>query len=206
MANASVISIHALREESDLILVYSTFSPGYFNPRSPWGERPALPVVFAAMTYFNPRSPWGERPVHYTNKQSQNRKNFNPRSPWGERLALALSPIVQKVISIHALREESDKTCCNKLILRGYFNPRSPWGERRPLIRCIWAYLHISIHALREESDWIAFNIVCSIIYFNPRSPWGERLVGNKFIENKSRFQSTLSVRRATSMMANISQ
>ncbi len=33
---------------------------------------------------------------------------------------------------------------------------------------------------------------------FNPRSPWGERLKGGVNMLSKIRFQSTLSVRRAT--------
>ena len=35
-------------------------------------------------SYFNPRSPWGERPLH-SHQSSTCRRYFNPRSPWGER-------------------------------------------------------------------------------------------------------------------------
>ena len=102
-------------------------------------------------------------------------KNFNPRSPWGERL-LNLSQQGRNIgISIHALREESDKIWKWKKRIKYNFNPRSPWGER-PRVgtlekgvcrfqstlsvrRATLSYIlnltsdSISIHALREESD-----------------------------------------------------
>ena len=79
---------------------------GYFNPRSPCGERPspvakrccstrfqsALPLrgatramrhCYKVSSYFNPRSPCGERQSpRYTAYSSH---YFNPRSPCGER-------------------------------------------------------------------------------------------------------------------------
>ena len=79
-----------------------------FNPRSPWGERPALAFapdapeeisihaprggsdtsvvhMFIPILHFNPRSPWGERHGQRI-CSSITLRNFNPRSPWGERL------------------------------------------------------------------------------------------------------------------------
>ena len=63
------------------------------------------------------------------------------------------------------------------------FNPRSPWGERHPLSSLKSFNLFISIHALREESD--------------NHLPF--------FITLIARFQSTLSVRRATSLFVTCS-
>ena len=77
------ISIHAPRGGSD--------DPGkdivrdrrYFNPRSPWGERPEYRGADRQIADFNPRSPWGER---LRSPRFPRRWNyFNPRSPWGER-------------------------------------------------------------------------------------------------------------------------
>ena len=62
-----IISIHALREESD------------YNPLG--GARGAY--------YFNPRSPRGERPQK-CNANAGGKYHFNPRSPRGERLVLGL--------------------------------------------------------------------------------------------------------------------
>ena len=57
----------------------------YFNPRSPYGERPTEPVETVPPTDFNPRSPYGER--HSEIFHSKLDHNFNPRSPYGERLS-----------------------------------------------------------------------------------------------------------------------
>ena len=56
-------------------------------------------------------------------------------------------------ISIHALREESDIWVCQACLNRKDFNPRSPWGERLLKVVCTVCPISISIHALREESD-----------------------------------------------------
>ena len=80
------------------------------------------------------------------------------------------------MISIHALREESDERPCMTRSSTMDFNPRPPRGERpgnhqgRVLVR------QISIHALREESD--------------------EDSAGK--LAEAMKFQSTPSARRAT--------
>ena len=79
-------------------------------------------------------------------------------------------------ISIHALREEGDKSACTNLAEAGNFYPRPPRGGRRdreidarkkarkflstPSARratyieyVLLKHLEISIHALREEGD-----------------------------------------------------
>ena len=61
------------------------------------------------------------------------------------------------------------------------FNPRSPWGERRKNNCC----------NKRGKN-------------FNPRSPWGERLSHIYLLVPLTLFQSTLSVRRATTDQARI--
>ena len=43
-ATISPISIHAPREGSDTIIVYHAYTILYFNPRSPRGERPRIPL------------------------------------------------------------------------------------------------------------------------------------------------------------------
>ena len=57
------------------------------------------------------------------------------------------------VISIHALREESDLLKKNVTVDLDDFNPRSPRGERPEREYFYIAFQNISIHALREESD-----------------------------------------------------
>ena len=60
---------------------------------------------------------------------------------------------VAELISIHALREESDIPRPGVGHGEYYFNPRPPRGERH-IRQNVGAQLRqISIHALREESD-----------------------------------------------------
>ena len=55
------ISIHAPRTGSDVLRGRAAKPLGYFNPRSPHGERQHQITIKSAETYFNPRSPHGER-------------------------------------------------------------------------------------------------------------------------------------------------
>ena len=87
--------------------------------------------------------------------------------------------VITLKISIHALREESDKLLSIDTSSSGDFNPRSPWGERPSTASNGGMYTLISIHALREESDK---KFLC---------------INNQLFA----FQSTLSVRRATNNM-----
>ena len=195
---AEVISIHALRGESDDGLQRSRPPTGYFNPRSPRGGRRG--AVYH--THLKPR-------------------NFNPRPPRGGRL------IYQRVqhhfvhISIHALREEGDTLLPASPFRMVYFNPRPPRGGRQSTTPKQEVQKNISIHALREEGDaeWRAgigalmvFQSTPSArratsrhtvartrsTYFNPRPPRGGRqyLGGGRYHVNI--FQSTPSARRAT--------
>ena len=79
-----IISIHAPRTGRDGRQLCGRVRRGYFNPRSPHGERrcPALRPI--RRRHFNPRSPHGERPA-YTFRCWLLRLDFNPRSPHGER-------------------------------------------------------------------------------------------------------------------------
>ena len=56
-------------------------------------------------------------------------------------------------ISIHALREEGDRSCSCFAGQWTHFYPRPPRGGRRPEARSVVYSVCISIHALREEGD-----------------------------------------------------
>ena len=124
------ISIHALREEGDAWASSSTARYCNFYPRPPRGGRPAasLPPTMAA-GYFYPRPPRGGRP---------------DRPACGKP---------RQDISIHALREEGDITF---------------YGIRQDKI---W----ISIHALREEGDYYTGLDGSGVNDFYPRPPRGGR-------------------------------
>ena len=200
----------------------------YFNPRSPRGER-QLPLlaVLLLICYFNPRSPRGERPIsnafHF-----YFRNHFNPRSPRGERpRVICYTQYIICYFNPRSPRGERREYMTHKHELL-YFNPRSPRGERHYFLGIHLSILPISIHALREESD-IEFlenmtdtiNISIHALreesdqqsrpaiifysYFNPRSPRGERRNHTLAFFGAVIFQSTLSARRATLQLMDLS-
>ena len=149
--------------------------PGYFNPRSPCGERPD---AAAALT---------------------GRSNFNPRSPCGERLQLIQTEGQMIEISIHALLAESDPRARLRIPPQPIFQStlslrRATWVRG---FRC-WFRILISIHALLAESDARLNHRIGIHRDFNPRSPCGERPGFAISCIFGSVFQSTLSLRRAT--------
>ena len=149
-----MISIHALREESDgrlhlvrrrVLLFLST----------PSARRATRRIVFSVFLHFH----------------------FYPRPPRGERHDQIVEGIREGVISIHALREESD--------LKRFLDGKT--GSS------------ISIHALREESDSSGLTAVPGVCYFYPRPPRGERRRDvAAAVEAQKQFLSTPSARRAT--------
>ncbi len=144
------ISIHAPRGGSDSFLGVLFVAGNHFNPRSPWGERPARASIDVTGSNFNPRSPWGERLRVLSPFPPKLR--FQSTLPVGGATASYRPERVGRYISIHAPRGGSDYFFLTLGKFLYDFNPRSPWGER---------LLYMFIMG-REN-------------YFNPRSPWGER-------------------------------
>ena len=105
---ATSISIHALREEGDLLSPARVLHPSGFQ--STPSARRATVNRTAANTICD---------------------DFNPRPPRGEQHKFAMLGDQSGIISIHALREESDRR-----------------GRRAAEVQ-----REISIHALREEGD-----------------------------------------------------
>ena len=68
VVSGTSISIHAPRGGSDYLRGEFFFENLYFNPRSPWGERPDVDIITVTDSDFNPRSPWGERPSLDSNR------------------------------------------------------------------------------------------------------------------------------------------
>ena len=128
-------------------------------------------------TNFYPRSPCGERrPASHLSKF--NTSYFYPRSPCGERL-------------VHALKFADFMLFLSTLSLR-----RATQGLQ---VRACQS--EISIHALLAESDqkWPKHQTQTQNFY--PRSPCGERRNTTKLEYNPIEFLSTLSLRRATSIV-----
>ncbi len=123
------ISIHALREESDLSVQdhgpdHPTISIHALREESDDGEK----MHFQNITYFNPRPPRGERPGQLP--QPLQGADFNPRPPRGERR--------KRVDYLYAACQFQSTPSARRatVLVRGV-------ARRQP----------ISIHALREESD-----------------------------------------------------
>ena len=100
------ISIHALREEGDLLIRWRTPTWAYFYPRPPRGGRP-LPL--------HRREPV----AGFLSTPSARRATAASAAPFGGLM-----------ISIHALREEGDQSCTLNLPCHENFYPRPPRGGR----------------------------------------------------------------------------
>ena len=123
------ISIHAPRTGSDAFrdVPRAAVEISIHAPRT--GSDTASWAVRTRTGYFNPRSPHGER--RGENWRGRKSRNFNPRSPHGERHYAILSECCLCKISIHAPRTGSDQADGIPAPVVGNFNPRSPHGERQ---------------------------------------------------------------------------
>ena len=190
------ISIHALREEGDRLLISASRSSNDFYPRPPRGGRPLPQINFCSRTLFL-STPSARRATYFF---------FVPnRLLW---------------ISIHALREEGDSAgACIRSHLQ-HFYPRPPRGGRlqhsrphRSSLKFLSTpsarratdhkFKHcnsdcISIHALRKEGDGFSAVPVTLTCDFYPRPPQGGRPRRSKYTGWRPRFLSTPSARRAT--------
>ena len=101
-----MISIHALRGEGDVRLYCECVSKCYFNPRPPWGGRPAQTAFLSSTACISIHALRGE----------------------GDDDDSVISVVA--TISIHALRGEGDLESIIKSPARPDFNPRPPWGGR----------------------------------------------------------------------------
>ena len=107
--------------------------------------------------------------------------HFYPRSPCGERHGFPagnLCPV--RFLSTLSLRRATHTRRANRRSPH-HFYPRSPCGERLPV-----------------------FSWRCPLTYFYPRSPCGERLTVSTLKILAILFLSTLSLRRATAVCANV--
>ena len=191
-----IISIHALREEGDTLTVSARIPSTYFYPRPPRGGRREKTGEFIEDKEFlsTPsarRATQGgtltEDSYEFLSTPSARRATvtqhtsaawptyFYPRPPRGGRRCSAAGCAFERVISIHALREEGD-------------------GNGVPVhrVQCI------SIHALREEGDWQMPGQTRVTGYFYPRPPRGGRLADFQRRRCVIPFLSTPSARRAT--------
>ena len=178
------ISIHAPRVGSDLSGLTNSLEDEDFNPRSPCGERPWIPVTIRRSNNFNPRSPCGERlGVHQTTIQNWKFQSTLP--VWGATPDEKAQELIQEfqstlpvwgatrwsicgpmtpAISIHAPRVGSDNktfwlaaTCCTFQSTLPVWGATAPTGDGHQRSG-------ISIHAPRVGSDSKTAQILLEIL------------------------------------------
>ena len=171
------ISIHALREESDVLFGLPVpCCSANFYPRPPRGERRAVRTACALLFCKFLSTPSARRATMVWERLTAPDRYFYPRPPRGERRCGLAKSALPRVISIHALREESDAPRSAPSTLRTVFlsTPSArratlislsivmaaeiflstPSARRATVAEALFPEdLKISIHALREESD-----------------------------------------------------
>ena len=105
---------------------------------------------------------------------------------------------MDKRISIHALREESDKLYDFERTKFGAISIHALREESDRKAALAHVAFSISIHALREEGDAPRVLNYRPKANFNPRPPRGGRRLNGGYWDNEEVFQSTPSARRAT--------
>ena len=212
------ISIHAPRGGSDVRFGMVTVPPSYFNPRSPWGERPSNYYFFTVAQKFQSTLPVGGATLFVIGEILL--YEFQSTLPVGGATAEGAATRALLQISIHAPRGGSDIFRHLQSGLPSSFQSTLPvGGATQRVYRCI-TVKNISIHAPRGGSDDAAQNSrLDSLISihaprggsdsdqaaaekaaadFNPRSPWGERPYLAAVVSPSISFQSTLPVGGAT--------
>ena len=217
------ISIHALLAESDPFTTsMSTRLVGFLSTLSL--RRATYAPLTSELHCLFLSTLSLRRATFRTPRRSKWGTHFYPRSPCGERRLLQNGFLDVAAISIHALLAESDARLA-AFAQHGAedFYPRSPCGERRYSLRPPPARGEISIHALLAESDHARVGVAAGAVisihallaesdvlrqglgswssYFYPRSPCGERLCAEHHANSQQEFLSTLSLRRATTLV-----
>ena len=171
----------------------------YFNPLSPYGERPAPSVLWTSpLKNFNPLSPYGER---------------QPGLP-GQRLAAPISipsphtgrdpnsskqPATATGISIPSPHTGRDAQPRPPFFGRHYFNPLSPYGERRTATERKGGRADISIPSPHTGRD--KYNIYIKAMQNQFQSPLpirGETTSSAATSRRTNIFQSPLPIRGET--------
>ena len=146
------ISIHALREEGDHLSAVAVVVHQDFYPRPPRGGRLPDPAAVWCMmdisihalreegdgAWWTPQDNWdiflstpsARRATKTKAAASVPKHNFYPRPPRGGRHGVIEGIKAERLISIHALREEGDAACNEVGRNVNDFYPRPPRGGR----------------------------------------------------------------------------
>ena len=212
------ISIHALREEGDVMPFADHLRLINFYPRPPRGGRPdesATEELIRAISIHALREE-GDK----DDRLSGNPNQIFLSTPSARRATVTAGVVLLHLqISIHALREEGDLPAafrctasrnfyprpprggrphaCIQESKNGYFYPRPPRGGRQSIAASLSAAVSISIHALREEGDLAVLSLAGFL-----STPSARRATFRITVwPSSSRFLSTPSARRATALL-----
>ena len=170
---------------------------GYFNPRSPHGERHAERTLRRPiLRHFNPRSPHGERPGVRGRCAGRNGISTHAPRTGSDRSVPVCGR--RRSISTHAPRTGSDRSLEQRCPYRFNFNPRSPHGERRFFHADVLPPLTISTHAPRTGSDAIVTPAAAAQYQFQPTLPARGATIVTPAAAAQYQFQPTLPARGAT--------
>ena len=125
-----LISIHALREEGDFIILTSRAVFSDFYPRPPRGGRPPGLFIYVSRTWIS---------IHALREE-------------GDAVNESGKLTAYKFLSTPSARRATPLMSTYRPSSFNFY-PRPPRGGRRHISRCRWAVSFISIHALREEGD-----------------------------------------------------
>ena len=172
----------------------------YFNPRAPYGARPATTssvIPVSAISTHVPRTGHDAAkaekqqaaaefqptcPVRGTTPGSRrpraDRGYFNPRAPYGARQLHVVHEDGVKSISTHVPRTGHDRRTGRTSTISQNFNPRAPYGARPHPHEGDRRERGISTHVPRTGHDRCAASSHPGRKNFNPRAPYGARLGG----------------------------
>ena len=166
------ISIHALREEGDVLRGYSSRPSSYFYPRPPRGGRlPAASGTAYPRKFLS--TPSARRAtVEVISKDVVHLFLSTPsaRRATAVWLPSTISSIFLSTPSARRATRYSARSFCSSVFLS------TPSARRATEFATLVPYCpKISIHALREEGDRSWTTSACLSVYFYPRPPRGGR-------------------------------
>ena len=191
-----------------------------FYPRPPRGGRPHVMTSLGSSSNFYPRPPRGGRPACRSIIEEYIEFLSTPSARRATDMAFRKK--AKATISIHALREEGDRTtvACLQKVSKFLSTPSARRATAEtPSLSQAWIFLStpsarratataaassaqtkISIHALREEGDRFPAALPAVARNFYPRPPRGGRRPPHRRPLTKREFLSTPSARRATGL------
>ena len=192
-----------------------------FNPRAPYGARPARKAVIKPLSKISIHAPHTGRDAIETSKAggpgtfqstrpirgatilhvtiTLSRQNFNPRAPYGARLCPYKGVQYRQAISIHAPHTGRDviqlmRSCVDYL----FQSTRPIRGATSGEGYQAGATTNFNPRAPYGARQTRVFPDMTCQIHFNPRAPYGARPNSISTWEHTIIFQSTRPIRGAT--------